>query len=102
MYATEGYYTSLTHRIRRFVWRRDRFVFMRGTGSFKSRQLDWEGGELQLNYTGKVIVSSLDEAGNKIASIVMQGDEIRGKAQLPPAHKLMFELFDAKVYAVRI
>ena len=102
VYALEGYYRSETHRIRRFVWRRDRFVFMRGTGSFKSRKLDWEGGELQLNYTGKVIVSSLDESGNKIASVVMQGDEIRGKAQLPPADQLLFELFDAKVYAVRL
>lgn len=102
VYAYEGYYTSMTHRFRRFVWRRDRFVSMSGTGSFTTRKLDWEGGELQLNYTGNVTVSSLDEAGNKIASVVFHGDEIRGKGQLPRADKLHFELSNAKVFAVRL
>lgn len=90
VYATEAYYTGPDSRVRRFTYRVDGFVSLRGTGqggSLVTKPLVFEGDELQLNVAtqdgGSVRVELQDTAGKPLDGFALsncqplQGDSIK-------------------------
>lgn len=89
VYATEAYYTGPDSRVRRFTYRVDGFVSLRGTGqggSLVTKPLVFEGDELQLNVAtqdgGSVRVELQNTAGKPLDGFALsdcqplQGDSI--------------------------
>ncbi len=84
VYATENYYERTPGRVRRFAYRVDGFVAMRGGdkgGEVLTKVLNYKGGELLLNYVvregGSLSVDVLDKAGKVIGkSKPLSGDAI--------------------------
>jgi len=90
VYATEAYYTGPDSRVRRFTYRVDGFVSLRGTGqggSLVTKPLVFEGDELQLNVAtqdgGSVRVELQNTAGKPLDGFALsdcqplQGDSIK-------------------------
>jgi hypothetical protein len=89
VYATEAYYTGPDSRVRRFTYRVDGFVSLRGTGqggSLVTKPLVFAGDELQLNVAtqdgGSVRVELQNTAGKPLDGFALsdcqplQGDSI--------------------------
>jgi len=90
VYATEAYYTGPDSRVRRFSYRVDGFVSLRGEGeggSLVTKPLVFDGDELQLNFStkdaGTVRVELQDADGKPLEGYSLadcqplQGDAIR-------------------------
>ncbi len=86
VYATENYYERTPGRVRRFAYRVDGFVAMRGGekgGDVLTKPLQYEGKNLLMNYVvregGSLTVEVLDELGKVIGkSKPLQGDAVDG------------------------
>ncbi len=84
VYATENYYEPSPGRVRRFTYRVDGFVALRGGtagGTVTSKPLRYQGQRLLLNYVvqdgGSGTVEVLDQAGAVIGkSRPLRGDEV--------------------------
>jgi len=116
VYGTENYYEPTPGRVRRFVYRVDGFVALRGGadgGSVTTKPLQTGGDELKLNYVarenGRVVVEVLDETGEVIGkSQPLTGDEIDSAVrwqQQPGPNKdsirLRFTIRNADLYSMR-
>ncbi len=85
VYATENYYEKTPGRVRRFVYRVDGFVAMRGDdgGSVLTKAMRYAGKELLMNYLvrkgGYIIVEVLDSSGKVIGKTDrLTGDVVDG------------------------
>ncbi len=84
VYATENYYEPTPGRVRRFTYRVDGFVALRGGeqgGSMTTRPLAYQGQKLLLNYVvrpgGALSLEVLDDAGRVIGkSQPLTGDAV--------------------------
>ncbi len=84
VYATENHYEPTPGRVRRFVYRADGFVALRGGadgGQVTTKPLRYKGQKLLLNYVvrdgGTLMVEALNEAGEVIGkSQQLSGDAI--------------------------
>lgn len=82
VYGTENYYESTPGRVRRFAYRTDGFVALRGGsagGTLTTRPLNYQGDMLLLNYVthegGSLTVEALDQSGKVTGtSVPMTGD----------------------------
>ncbi|MCA9173084.1 MAG: hypothetical protein KDB14_01155 [Planctomycetales bacterium] len=115
VYATENYYEPTPGRVRRFVYRVDGFVALRGGpegGGMTTKSMKHGGKQLRLNYTarpgGSVSVEILDVAGNvKGVSEPLTGDEIdavvkwKDAPRLRGELRLRFQLRNADVYSLQ-
>ena len=116
VYGTENYYESTPGRVRRFAYRVDGFVALRGGekgGQLTTKSLRYNGKQLQLNYVvnegGSLAVDVLDESGKVIGvSKTLSGDAIDASViwkQNPKLSqgvvKLRFHIKDADVYSLR-
>lgn len=116
VYATENYYEPSPGRVRRFVYRVDGFVAMRGGdagGYFTTPPLKYQGANLQLNHVvasnGLLTVDVLNEAGEVIGkSRPVQGDAVDAPVKWDQDPKLnagtvrlRFNLQNADVYSLR-
>lgn len=89
VYATENYYESTPGRVRRFTYRVDGFVAVRGGvigGTLTTKPLSLKGSDLQLNYVtktgGSLVVAAVNKAGEVIGrSKGLTGDTIDGKVE---------------------
>lgn len=119
VYATEAYYSGPDSRLRRFVYRKDGFVALKGTGEALTKPLVYSGKRLLLNYRceegGSVGVNLCDEAGATLLSAAesesnrltgdsinhvvewQQPDELKEFEGRPVRLRLMLK--DAEVYA---
>lgn len=119
VYATEAYYTGPDSRVRRFVYRKDGFVALAGTGTVLTRPFRYTGNKLMLNYrcgeNGAVRVEMRNEAGDGLITLArddsdrLTGDAVNhcmdwrnpdtvavGKGRTV---RLKFELKNAEIYA---
>jgi len=86
VYATENYYEKTPGRVRRFAYRVDGFVAMRGGdkgGEVLTKSLNYKGKQLIMNYVvrdgGSLSVEVLDKSGKVIGkSKPLSGDAIDG------------------------
>jgi hypothetical protein len=118
VYATEAYYRGPDSRIRRFMYRIDGFVSVRGDdkgGQLTTRPLTFTGDSLVVNFatqdSGRIELDLLDERDAVLASAVLTGDEIAhavswesGKTLDKLAGKpvrLRFGINKADVYSIR-
>lgn len=116
VYATENYYESTPGRLRRFVYRVDGFVALRGGekgGSATTKPLRHSGQQLLMNYVvrdgGSLTVEVLDKSGAVIGkSKPLTGDavdEVVTWEQDPKLGasevQLRFALKDADVFSIR-
>ncbi|MFT5465365.1 MAG: hypothetical protein ACI8UO_000459 [Verrucomicrobiales bacterium] len=116
VYATENYYERTPGRVRRFAYRVDGFVALRGGdkgGAVITKALKYSGQQLLMNYVvregGSLTVEALDEAGKIIGkSKPLTGDAVDSAvewAQDPKlgkgALKLRFALKNADVFSIR-
>ncbi|MDA1230287.1 MAG: hypothetical protein O2856_05895, partial [Planctomycetota bacterium] len=116
VYATENYYESTPGRVRRFVYRVDGFVALRGGaegGQMMTKPLRYKGRRLLLNYVvrtgGTLTVEALDQAGNTIGkSRPLSGDAVDAAVvweQTPEfsegVAQLRFALKNADVFSLR-
>jgi hypothetical protein len=116
VYATENYYESTPGRVRRFVYRLDGFVALRGGadgGQVRTKPLRYKGQRLRLNYVvrtgGTLTVESLNESGEVVGkSKPLSGDAIDVAVdweQNPKFSKgvvqLRFTLKNADVFSLR-
>lgn len=73
VYATEAYYAGPDSRLRRFVYRRDGFVALTGTGETLLKPIRFSGDSLLLNYRcregGTVKVEVCDESGSPVRGL---------------------------------
>jgi hypothetical protein len=84
VYATENYYESTPGRVRRFVYRVDGFVALRGGadgGQVTTKPLRYKGQRLLLNYVvrtgGTLTIEALNESGEVVGkSKPLSGDAI--------------------------
>lgn len=84
VYATENYYESTPGRVRRFVYRVDGFVALRGGadgGQVTTKPMRYQGQRLLLNYVvqtgGTMKLEALNEAGEVIGkSHSLSGDAV--------------------------
>ena len=84
VYATENYYERTPGRVRRFTYRVDGFVALRGGskgGSATTKPLNYRGENLKINYVvrdgGSLSVDVLNKDGEKIGdSVALTGDAI--------------------------
>lgn len=116
VYATENYYEPTPGRVRRFVYRVDGFVALRGGadgGQVTTKPLRYKGSRLLLNYVvrdgGQLIIEALNEAGN----IIGKSQPLSGEAVDSPIAweqdpgfnagvvQLRFTLTDADVFSIR-
>jgi len=116
VYGTENYYERTPGRVRRFVYRVDGFVALRGgakVGHVTTKPLRFEGQQLLLNYVvntgGTLIVTVIDEAGN----VVGESKPLSGQAVDAPVNwklkpdlsqgtiQLRFKVKNADVYSLR-
>ena len=123
VYASENYLSRTPTRLRRFTFRADGFVALRGGkegGQLTTKPLNVGGGKLEINYLarpgGQVRVEIQDVHGQPLANFSaddcdpLQGDEIaqqiswRGDANGPFTGRpvrVRFEVKDADVYSFR-
>jgi len=116
VYATENYYEPTPGRVRRFVYRVDGFVALRGGeagGQMTTKPLRYKGKRLLLNYVvrkgGALSIEVLDDAGNIIGkSKSLAGDAVDGAVEWDQNPKLRegivqlrFSLKNADVYSLR-
>lgn len=116
VYATENYYEPSPGRVRRFVYRTDGFVALRGGeagGQMTTKPLRSQGQQLLLNYVvrsgGTLQLEVLDEAGQVIGrSQMLSGQAIDAPLaweQKPNfqagAVQLRFKLHEADVFSLR-
>ncbi len=112
VYATENYYEKTPGRVRRFVYRVDGFVALRGGskgGTVTTKPLQFEGQKLILNFVGRdVMVEALDASDKVIAkSKPFKGDAIayevkfEPKTRLPQGIRLRFTLKNADLFSMR-
>ena len=116
VYATENYYERTPGRVRRFVYRVDGFVALRGAttgGQVTTKSLRFKGSRLLLNYVvrpgGALSVEALDESGQLLGrSTPIRGDAVdaRVRWQQDPKLdggqvKLRFNLKNADLFSFR-
>jgi hypothetical protein len=116
VYGTENYYETTPGRVRRFVYRVDGFVALRGgadAGQVTTKTLAFNGQRLLLNYVvhpgGSLIVDALDESGKQIGkSDELIADAIDGVVEWSTKPdfssgkaQLRFHLKNADVYSLR-
>ena len=116
VYATENYYERTPGRVRRFVYRVDGFVALRGGdkgGSVITKPLRHSGQQLLVNYVvqdgGSLTIEALDEAGKVVGkSKALTGDAVDAPVawEIDPKLgdamvKLRFALKNADVYSIR-
>ncbi len=116
VYATENYYEPTPGRVRRFVYRVDGFVALRGGadgGQMTTKPLQYKGQKLLLNYVvrtgGKLTIEALNPAGEVIGkSQSLTGDVVDAPVvweQDPKFNEgivqLRFEIKDADVFSLR-
>jgi hypothetical protein len=116
VYGTENYYERTPGRVRRFTYRVDGFVALRGGadgGQVTTKPLQFKGQQLLLNYVvksgGMLKVEVLDKSGNVIGkSEPLNGDAVDAPVswtQQPNlsngAASLRFHLKNADVYSLR-
>lgn len=116
VYATENYYEPTPGRVRRFTYRVDGFVAMRGGdegGQLTTPVLKFTGNKLQLNYVvrdgGSLQVETLDASGQVTGtSKPLTGDAVDGTVvweQQPDLSdgvaQLRFTMKKADVYSLR-
>ena len=116
VYATENYYEPTPGRVRRFVYRVDGFVALRGGpkgGVATTKPLRYEGRRLLLNYVvrpgGALTIEALDASGKLVGkSKPMTGDAVDAPVswdQSPSLGEgvlqLRIELKDADLFSLR-
>jgi hypothetical protein len=116
VYGTENYYERTPGRVRRFVYRVDGFVALRGGavgGQVTTKLLRFSGKQLLLNYVvkpgGTLAVEALDKTGNVIGkSQPLSGDAVdapvswKQKPDLSSGTvQLRFNVKNADVYSLR-
>ena len=116
VYATENYYEPSPGRVRRFVYRIDGFVALRGGvdgGRVTTKPLRYQGGRLLVNYVvrggGTLSIEALNEQGGVIGkSQPLSGDAIDAPVAWTQDPKfsegvvqLRFTLKDADVFSIR-
>jgi len=116
VYGTENYYEATPGRVRRFVYRIDGFVALRGGsqgGVVTTKPLEYKGSKLLLNYKvaqdGELIVEAVDEKGKVIGkSKPITGDAVDAPVawEQDPQFKsgqvtLRFHIKNADVYSLR-
>jgi len=116
VYATENYYERTPGRVRRFVYRVDGFVALRGGvrgGEVLTKPLRFKGQELLMNYVvrkgGSLTVEALDESGKVVGkSKPLTGDVIDGALawETKPDFgqgviQLSFKIKKADVFSIR-
>lgn len=116
VYATENYYEPTPGRVRRFAYRVDGFVALRGGaggGQMTTKPLQYKGQRLLLNYVvrtgGKLTIEALNPAGEVIGkSQSLTGDVVDAPVvwQQDPKFsegivQLRFEITDADVFSLR-
>ena len=116
VYATENYYESTPGRVRRFVYRVDGFVALRGGadgGQVTTKPLRYKGQKLLLNYVvrdgGTLMIEALDKAGQVIGkSPPLSGDAVDAMVAWEQDPKfregvvqLRFTLKNADVFSLR-
>lgn len=116
VYATENYYEPTPGRVRRFVYRVDGFVALRGGdqgGTMTTKLLRHKGKKLLLNYkvgeNGFLKVEVIDETGDLIGkSVSLRGDAVDSLVQWAQdprfngsAVRLRFTLKNADLYSLR-
>ncbi len=116
VYGTENYYESTPGRVRRFAYRVDGFVALRGSekgGQVTTKPLRYNGRQLLLNYVveqgGTLHVEALDESGKVIGiSKLVQGDAVDARVnwkQSPVLNQgivqLRFTLKNADLFSFR-
>lgn len=116
VYGTENYYEPTPGRVRRFVYRVDGFVALRGNkkgGTMTTKPLSYQGDQLLLNYIvrpgGRLMIEALNAKGE----IVGQSKPLTGDAVDEPVKweqdpgldhgvvQLRFQLKEADVYALQ-
>lgn len=109
VYATEAYYGPVPGRVRRFVYRVDGFVSLRGTGQVTTKPLTFSGTRLRLNHDGRVRVELLDGAGDPVPGLAteLDGDKIDAEVGWELAEwagkpvRLRFTLEEADLYSMQ-
>lgn len=117
VYATENYYETTPGRVRRFVYRVDGFVALRGStagGQVVTRRLRSTGRRLFLNHLvrpgGTLTVEALDDAGTvvgKSAPLSGSGVDAPVEWERDPGlgggvFRLRFTVKDADLYSLKI
>lgn len=116
VYGTENYYERTPGRMRRFVYRVDGFVALRGgakSGTVTTKAIKFDGDKLVLNYRanagGSLIVEAID-ANNKVIgrSKSLTGDQVASVVDWQQAPdlsggvvRLRFQLKNADVFSLR-
>lgn len=102
VYATEAYYGPVPGRVRRFAYRLDGFVSLRGGadgGTMLSKPMTFSGNHLQLNYraldeSGSIRVQISDENGAPLEGfsaddcIALTGDSVKQTVKWKGGHDL--------------
>lgn len=116
VYATENYYEPTPGRLRRFTYRVDGFVALRGKasgGQVVTKPLRYEGQRLRLNYVvrtgGRLTVEVLDESGKVLGrSTPLSGDAVDAAVDWQQAPslgrgvvQLRFTLRNADLFSLR-
>lgn len=116
VYGTENYYERTPGRVRRFVYRVDGFVALRGGadgGQVSTKPLRFTGQNLLLNYVvksgGRLTVDAIDESGKVVGqSQPLEGDAVDAPVnwtQKPDLSKgtirLRLSITNADVYSLR-
>jgi len=116
VYATENYYESTPGRVRRFVYRVDGFVALRGGakgGQVTTKPLRYKGERLLVNYVvrtgGTLTIEAVDESGKVVGtSKPLTGDAIDATVAWKQAPdfkqgvvQLRFSLKNADVFSLR-
>ena len=116
VYATENYYEPTPGRVRRFVYRVDGFVALRGGadgGQVTTKPLRYKGKQLLMNYVvrpgGMLTIEALNEVGEVIGkSQPLSGDAVDAPVAWQHGPKLgqgvvqlRFTLKNADVFSLR-
>ncbi|NNE91484.1 MAG: hypothetical protein HKN23_07540 [Verrucomicrobiales bacterium] len=115
VYATESYYGPKPGRVRRFVYRTDGFVALRGGkngGNATTKFLRTDEDQLLVNYVankgGSLVIEALDAGGNRFStSKPLTGDSTAAKVEWEKpvdfkiGVKLRFSLTNADLYSIK-
>lgn len=116
VYATENYYEPTPGRVRRFVYRVDGFVALRGGthgGTVTTKPLRFDGGRLLLNYVVRLGGALAIEVLNESAEVTGKSKPLTGDAVDAPVDweqapdftqgvvRLRFSIKNADVYSLR-